>query len=197
MTKVVFRDASPQVDPNSAAGLPRVLYRVGERYGRIEFPPDPDDGMHLVTIVAEPHIFTVNLSQKTALYALDPGPSYVFRAPILPAAVIPAPMLALEYGKEMDFLKAHEPAFSEIAGPNGPIDRFDLSVGDFQIVAYVDPETGTPRVLEIHSQGQLLHQVQYLAYERDLDPQPELFIVPPEFRIVKPRPENEPADEAE
>jgi hypothetical protein len=197
MTRVVFRDASPQVDPNSAAGLPRVLYRVGERYGRIEYPPNPEDGVHLVTIVAEPHIFTVNLSQKTGYYALDPGPSYVFRAPILPAEAIPANMLALEYGKEMDFLGAHEPTLSEIAGPNGPIDRFDLSVGDFQIVAYVDPETGTPRVLEIHSQEQLLHRVQYLAYERGLDPQPELFIVPPEFRILKPPPENEPADETE
>ena len=185
MTKIVFRDASPQVDPNSPAGMPRVLYRVGERFGRLEFPPDPDDGVHLITIVAEPHIFAVNLLQKTALYSRDPGPTYVFRAPILPSKEIPLKMLALEYGKELDFLQANEPTLSEVAGPNGPIDRFELTVGDFQIVTYVDPDTGTPRVLEIHSQEQLLHRVHYLAYERDLDPQPELFIVPPEFRVLE------------
>jgi hypothetical protein len=68
---------------NDFVKTPKTLYRSGETLGRIEEAKNPETGMHLLMVVNEPDLWMVDLSDMTGQHAVDPGPSLVFRAPIL------------------------------------------------------------------------------------------------------------------
>jgi len=71
MTKIVFRRMSPDIAPDSFAAKPRTLYRVTDKYSRIEEPPHPEQGIHFLVITREPDSWTINLLDKTARHVID------------------------------------------------------------------------------------------------------------------------------
>src|SRR2546427_390751 len=46
MVRIVTRDATPGIDPQSFAALPKTLYRIGNARGRVEEMPDAARGVH-------------------------------------------------------------------------------------------------------------------------------------------------------
>ncbi len=54
MMKIEVRLESPDVPPDSFGAKPKVRYRAGSRYCRIEEMPDPDHGIHGTMILNEP-----------------------------------------------------------------------------------------------------------------------------------------------
>src|SRR5712692_8492024 len=82
MVRIVTRDATPGIDPQSFAALPKTLYRVGNARGRVEEMPDAARGVHGLIVVNEPDGWIVNLHDKSGRHVVDPGPSLIFRAPI-------------------------------------------------------------------------------------------------------------------
>ncbi len=76
MTKMEVILGSPGVQPGSFASKPKVMYRAGNRYCRIEEAPDPDNGLHGLLIVSEPDAWVVNLVTKTARHVKDTGPTF-------------------------------------------------------------------------------------------------------------------------
>jgi hypothetical protein len=111
MTKVEVILQSPDVSAGSFAAKPKVMYRAGNRYCRIEEAPDPERGIHGLMIVNEPDYWMVNLLAKTARHGLDPGPTFNCHLPIFP---LDAPqslddeskqVMQLEFGLEFAFFR--------------------------------------------------------------------------------------------
>ena len=102
MTKVRVRYVSPGVDSRSWAGQPVTIYRLGQQYGRVEFANGD------VVLAREPHSFYIDTSLNKAYHGLDPGPTYVFRTPIVRASNVgsdfPRELRGLEFGLEPEFL---------------------------------------------------------------------------------------------
>jgi hypothetical protein len=184
MARIVYRNLSPGVEADSAASQPRTLFRVGQHFGRMDYPPDPDAGTHLVVIVNEPQVWVVDRERKTVVESRDPGPSYVFRAPVLKSAKgEPNPLILLEFGREFDFLRAlgAEPAQTETAD-GAKADRYEVAIEDFTVVLIASPGSQIARELQIFKDGELHRAFHYDTYELDLDPDPRLFRPPQSVR---------------
>eukprot|EP01036_Dinobryon_divergens_P046222 gene46222-61811_t len=83
LTRIVTRSVGPDIQRGSFRAEPITLYRKGELYLRNEEAPDPEQRLHLLTIVSEPDVWTVNLMDKTGKHVVDPGPNFVAHAPIV------------------------------------------------------------------------------------------------------------------
>ena len=70
MTRVEVTFHSPDVPDGSFAAKPKVFYRAGERYCRIEEASDPEHRLHNLMIINEPDYWMVNLLAKTAQHAI-------------------------------------------------------------------------------------------------------------------------------
>src|ERR1700674_1668882 len=112
MTKVEVTLQSPDVPTGSFAAKPKVFYRAGNRYCRIEEAPDPEQGIHGLMIINEPDFWMVNLLAKTARHGVDPGPTLNCHLPIF-AEGSPQSLdeetkqiRQLEFGQEAEFFKA-------------------------------------------------------------------------------------------
>jgi hypothetical protein len=100
MTKVEVVLEGPDVPAGSFATKPKLMYRAGTRYCRIEESPDPERGIQLLAITNEPDAWMVNLLSKTGKHMLDPGPTFNCHLPIFPDAD-----KDLEFGLEMEYFK--------------------------------------------------------------------------------------------
>lgn len=100
MTKVEVRLEGPDIPAGSFATKPKVMYRSGSRYCRIEEVPDPDKGIHALAVINEPDYWMVNLLDKTAKHALDPGPTFNCHLPVFPDTD-----KDLEFGLEIQYFR--------------------------------------------------------------------------------------------
>ncbi len=186
MTMLVFRDVTPGVDPASFEAQPRTLYRLGERFGRMEYPVNGEQGVHLLAIVNEPHIFAINQLDGTGRHTIDPGPTYVFRAPMFKKEDVPPPLGELEYGREIEFLKAHQATASQVVGEDGrPRKQHEATFGEVRVVAIGPAGSTAVETLQVYQADELVHSVQYDAYRTDLPPRAELFRPPEGVRIFQ------------
>jgi hypothetical protein len=112
MTKVEVSLHSPDAPDGSFAAKPKVFYRAGDRYCRIEEAPDPEHGLHNLMIVNEPDYWVVNLIARTAQHGIDPGPTFNCHLPIF-AYGSPQSLdeetkeiRQLEFGREREFFES-------------------------------------------------------------------------------------------
>jgi hypothetical protein len=101
MTKVEVFLEGPDIRAGSFATKPKVMYRAGSRYCRIEEAADPDNGIHGLAIINEPDYWMVNLLNNTAKHAVDFGPSFNCHLPIFPDTD-----KDLEFGFELEYFKS-------------------------------------------------------------------------------------------
>src|SRR5882724_1033467 len=76
MTVVSARLRHPEVPDQSFGAKPKVYFRAGTRYCRIEEEADPQNGIHGVMIINEPDVWMVNLLDKSAKHFVDTGPTF-------------------------------------------------------------------------------------------------------------------------
>jgi hypothetical protein len=111
MTKVEVTLHSADAPDGSFAAKPKVFYRAGNGYCRIEEAADPENNLHNLMIVNEPDYWMVNLITKTAQHSADPGPTFNCHLPIF-AYGTPQSLdeetkgiRELEFGRELEFFK--------------------------------------------------------------------------------------------
>ena len=120
MTKIEVILGSPGVVAGTFASKPKVFYRSGNRYCRIEEAPMPTRVCHNLMVVSEPDYWTVNLLTKTARHATDPGPTFNCHLPIVRGMAHPGQWTRkrrrsekMEFGQEIEFFKARGAVCSE------------------------------------------------------------------------------------
>ena len=108
MTKLEVILQSPDALAGSFAAKPKVMYRAGTRYCRIEEAADPERRIHALMIINEPDYWMVNLLAKTARHGVDPGPTLNCRLPMFSDSTAkstgdPSIGADLEFGLEFEY----------------------------------------------------------------------------------------------
>lgn len=132
MTRMDVRLMGPGIRSGSYAALPKLIYRAGSRYARMENAPDAHSRMQKVTIIAEPDAYSIDLTDKTGTHAIDQGgPNDLHLPMVLPFD--PMHKLGnldrLEFGDELEFFEKAGAVKS--AGPlinAKPTDRYTLNI---------------------------------------------------------------------
>jgi hypothetical protein len=183
MIRVVTRDVSPDVPRGSFGARPKTLYRVGEKYGRLEEEPDAAEGIHGLIVVSEPRVWMVNLANMTGQRITDPGPSFVFRAPIIPQSSKGPPPPTFELGLEYDFMKAHGAKPKKVVIGGKSQEALVARVEGYVITLAGDRAAERPSRVKVEQKGRTLIELDYVEYVRDLPPRMELFVPPPGVRF--------------
>lgn len=138
MTKVEVRLEGPDVPAGSFATRPKVMYRAGNQYCRIEEAPDPENGIHGLAIISEPDSWMVNLLSKTAKHVVDPGPTFNCHLPMFPDTD-----KDLEFGLEIEYFKAKgavpQPG-SVLQGKSTTVYKVDAGAVALALFTYGTPE---------------------------------------------------------
>lgn len=195
MTKMEVILQSPDAPQGSFAAKPKVMYRAGTQYCRVEEQPDPDKGIHGVLIINEPDFWLVNLFSKTAQHGVDRGPSFNCRMPVFSEGELKSASeegkqtKELEFGRELQFFKNR----GAVSQP-GPVlqtkqtTAYKLEVGDLilGLFTYGNPER--PLAL-MRGRGDKNDIFWYSGYGQ-VDFDPKLFAKPENVKIedIKPEP---------
>ncbi|HSM92343.1 MAG TPA: hypothetical protein VLT47_05595 [Anaeromyxobacteraceae bacterium] len=183
MVRLVTRDVSPGVQRDSFGAKPTTLYRLGEKYGRLEEEADPAAGIHGLIVVAEPRAWKVNLADMTGQSFTDPGPSFVFRAPIIPTPPKGPPPPMLELGMEYEFMRAHGAKPKTVVVGGKPQEALVAQVEGYVITLAGDRASERPSRVKVEQKGKTLVELEYLEYAKDLAPRMELFAPPAGVRF--------------
>lgn len=187
MTMIVMRDTSPGVPAASFAAKPKTLYRIGEAYGRIEEAPDPERDFRGLIIVSEPKIWIINLRDSTGRFMIDPGPSHVFRAPVIASdgTGLEHPLRDFEYGREYEYLHSNHAGRSSETVDGKSYDKLFLAIDGYTISLLSHAGEERPYRMSVSNGQKLMLQVDYDTYLRDLEPQMSLFEPPRNTRIAE------------
>jgi len=193
MTKIEVILQSPDAPPGSFATKPKVFYRAGNRYCRVEEAPDPDQGIHGLMIINEPDWWMVNLFSKTVRHGVDPGPTFNCRLVIF-ANRTPQSLddeskqvMQLEFGRELGFFNDRG-----AIPKKGPVLQTKETMGymvtvgntDLALFTYGTPER--PLAVSQKRNGKI-DIYWYSGYgEQDFDP--KLFAKPEGMKIEESKP---------
>lgn len=175
MVKVVTSLDVPGTPDGHFVRVPKTLYRYGDGLGRVEESFNPETGLHLLIVVAEPHVWMVDRATGQGKYQRDPGPTYFFRARLFGDPSIRSALISsLEFGCEMAWLVAAGATRTQANHPAlGLIERLEYREG--QEMVYLYTRSGLPVRLELLRSGRLHIGVEYLQYESDLPLNRSLF----------------------
>lgn len=186
MIKIVYRSTRPGLPPEHTDAKPKTLYRVGERWGRIEHPENPV--LHPLVIVASPDVWFIDLRKKAARHSLDPGPRFAFRAPLVQGLRegMPREILDLEFGRELEFMETRGATKERKKTPEGQeLDVYQATVGDLNVVISTLPDTRDVRSALIYRDKTIFEAFLYDAYQRGLPADPALFQLPEGIQVVR------------
>ena len=178
MLRVVTAQDVPNVPATHFVRVPKTLYRYGDGLGRVEEALNPETGLHLLIVVAEPHVWMADRASGQGKYVKDPGPTYFFRARIFGDPTIQSAFInSLEFGCETTWLAGAGAVRTQVKHPAlGVADRLEYREGHEAVYLYL--RTGRPVRLEVHRSGRLYVALDYLQYEPDLPLNRALFEQP-------------------
>jgi hypothetical protein len=193
MTKIEVILQSPDAPAGSFAAKPKVFYRAGNRYCRIEEAPDPEQGIHSLMIVNEPDYWMVNLLTKTGRHSVDPGPTFNCHLPIFAYGTPQSldeetkEIRQLEFGQEFEFFK-NKGATAE-KGPvlqtkNTMVYRAKVGTASIALFTYGTPERPLAVALQREGKNDLFW---YSGYGQ-VDFDPKLFAKPENVKIEDSKP---------
>ncbi|MEW5686009.1 MAG: hypothetical protein AB1942_13900 [Pseudomonadota bacterium] len=185
--RTTIRNISPGLAAADRAAQPRSLWRFGSTFLRSEEQPDPVRGNQMLTIVAEPDIWAVNLTTGVGQHSIDPGPDFTVHAPILPPAPdLPPPLRALEYGCEPEFVKQFAPQPQQLVKWGAIQASLHAAVfGEHAVIVLMDQRRGEPIMVSYMRQGRPVYVVRYDDWRRGLPNRPEMFVPPKNARITE------------
>jgi hypothetical protein len=191
MMKFVYRLSGPDFEENSSASKAITLYKAGDKYSRIEYPPDPITGDHIVGITKEPDAWTINLDKHTADHVLDAGPTFIARTPVIWSAQkgigpgIEEFFKELEFGNEASFFQQNHPKDAGTRKIDGKdVKGLSLKNGAREVTLYLDSNTGKPLQIDVVKDGKPEISVHYISYETKLAFDPALFEIPEGLKIT-------------
>jgi hypothetical protein len=195
MTKIVFQRLIPDAAPDSFGAKPRTIYVVGDKYWRVEEPPNPERGTHNLSITREPDGWIINLADKTGQHMLDPGPTFIAHLPIVwvpkqngQSDAEDEEFQELNFGSEVDFFyqhKARDLGLRNVEGKECKALAIKSKSGKREVTLLVEPKTEKPVQLDVTKDGKTDFIVHYLSYETDLPFDPSLFQPPPDVKITE------------
>ncbi len=184
MLHIVFRYLSPEIQEGSFEATARKVWRVGDRYLRIEEAPDPKVGLHGLIIVNAPHSYMINRYVDQGVHILDKEPENKVHYPVFPGNGS-TKLSELEFGKEEDFFQYSGAEVLDQQYIDGDLcDVFELKVDGSTLTLFVAVSSKRPKQISIQS-PEMAYSIRYETYERHPEPDLDLFVVPEEITIVE------------
>jgi hypothetical protein len=186
LVHVVVANVTPGIDPTSFNAQPRVFYRIGSDRLRMEEAVDAVNGIHELIVVSEPNVWMANLYDGKGKHIVDPGPTFLAKAPVFGIEGLSAKFMSLEFGCEADFIAkyAPTPVRSEQVG-NERYDVYRVDDGSDAVEILERPGSGIPALARYYQHGNLVVVLRYLLYETGLPNEPELFTPPPNVQYTE------------
>lgn len=183
MIKIVFRDATPGIPPESFAAQPKILYRLGSHYQRMEEAPDRENGIHGLIVSNKRDHWMVNLADKTGQHIVDTAESYDSHAPILGGPG--TPFAEFEFGCEVGYMRAQgiKPTPAVVGERN--LLQYEHSAGELTVRLMVIAETGVPDAIGLFQDRELVYFLRYVVYEPGLETNASLFERPSGISYVE------------
>ena len=181
MLYVEFHLVAPQSQNAAMDKMTRKMWRLGTKYLRFEDVPNLEARTHALVIVAEPDLWMVDRTNKSGRHALDPGPTYRVRFPILSQETSPR-LKELEFGHEVEFFtanKARELPAQTIEGAQ--FRALALPLDDRDLTLYLRSD-GRPFQLTVKA-GQVEYSIRITRYLPDLPPDLKLFEPPKDVKF--------------
>jgi hypothetical protein len=191
MTRIEVHLEGPQIVAGSFSAKPKVMYRAGTRYCRIEEAEDGENKIHGLLIVNEPDAWMVNLYDKSARHIVDPGPTFNCKLPIF-VNVDPKDEAAilypdLQFGSELKFFKK----MGSTGGPGPEEDgkkttQYVIEIGSTRFVM-LTISTPSERPLAVgRAVGDKGEVFIYTSYE-EIPFDPKVFARPDDIKISEPK----------
>jgi len=191
MTHIVFQFEDSDIPEGHFALAPKEMWRLGNRYLRMEEAPDPKHGIHGLVIADEPHIYIINRYNNQAQHIVDPGPTFEIHMPIFPSRPKKGEMnrekeiSKLEFGNELEFFKQRKSRrMPNVLMKGKNYNAFMLTIDGADLFLFTDKTSGQPVQLTIQSEKESF-VVHYEIYESGLKPDMELFKVPEGLKIIE------------
>jgi len=184
LVKIAYRDATPTIPQDSFAAQPKVLYRLGTQYGRIDEATDPENLTKRLIVVNEPDTWRVNLLTKKGVYKYDRSEPLRFEAPIFDGPQHPEFLRSMEFGCELAFMKEHATQPPEtVTVAERELLSYQLEQGRHRIMLAVIPGSERPFALGYFVDGEMVQYLRYLVYQDGLPADSRVFWPPAEIEI--------------
>jgi hypothetical protein len=178
MVRIVFRDATPGIEPGSFAAQPKTLFRLGARYSRLEESLDSEHGIHGLLISAEPDSWMINLAAKSGQHILDRSEPYIVHVSIFGSASDPETLRSFEFGCELAYMKGKGVAPEAVTISGRKLDMYVVSEASHRLLLAVISGTERPFYVAHSVDGKSVRLYQYVQYDQGLEPDPRLFTPP-------------------
>jgi hypothetical protein len=188
LARIVFRDATPGIDRESFAGQPKTLYRLGDRYFRMEEAPDAEHGIHGLLITAEPDSWLINLADRSGRHIVDRSTPFVIHAQVFGGPEDPEILKSFEFGCELAYMKARgsQPVRATIG--RFTLDNYKVTEGAHMITLSIIAGSERPLFASHFKNGVAEKLYQYVQYDLQLKPDPHLFEPPTGIKIEEVKP---------
>lgn len=169
---VVMTMDDPKLADDDFARKPRTVYRLGEKYGIVEEGLDEARKLHLRVVVNEPDVWVVNLVDHSGRHIVDPGPTFIFRAPLF-ATLESKHWVQLEIGCEVPFMKAVHATAEALEGGGT---KYVHTAEEMTVTLYTG-KNDLPKRVEVTS-PKMTYAMNYTVYEMLDDDSPARFAKP-------------------
>jgi hypothetical protein len=185
LVHITIANVSPGIDPASFAAQPKNYYRTGSDKVRIEEAVDAANAIHGVIVVAEPNIWMANLFDGTGKHIVDPGPTFLAKAPVF-GTRLQGKLIGLEFGCEADFISANAPKPVRVEQVGGVgFDVYRVEEGPDAVEILERSGTNVPAFARYFHLGNLAAVLRYDLYVTNLPQDPSLFLPPPNVRFTE------------
>lgn len=168
LLKIVTTADQPGQDPKAFAGQPKTLWRLGEKYARLEEPLNPETRVHLLVVISEPDIWMVDRTTAKGRHLVDPGPRFVAQVPLF-AELTTGIWPGLELGCEARFFRGH--GATALHKEDSIV--YLLKDGDLKVRLFTDLNDKPLRAEA--ERGEFKRGVDFLSYEILPELDPKLF----------------------
>lgn len=183
-TMIKFTTRISGLPEDDFGSKPKVHYRAGEKFVRVQEAPDPKMNLQGLMIVSWPDYWSINLMERNGKHGKDKDT----RSPRATMPVFtfppddPNPVAQMQFTREASFAREHgarPKAGSDI--DQQKTDEYVYTIGDAQIGLWTKAGTDVPLRISCKRWGRSM-TIDYLSYEV-MDFDEKVFLPPPEISI--------------
>jgi len=187
MVRIEYVNVSPGIIENSFNSKPKVMYRAGHLYSRLEEAPDPEAHLHQLFIVSAPNVWMINLADNSGKHMVDPDPEPLFSAYIFEGDGMPSdfpPIFKeIQYGCESSFFVENKASLELYKSDGKNYNKHIITRDKWRLTMLTAASELRPLALILSNNGAVVFAIKYLSYQEFPQIDMKLFEPPKEILL--------------